>query len=93
MYRKARPDDTKLSAATSSLFSRQNRALSECLSDAFQLALKCVVTGEQVKASPSAPSYTGVFAEALMDEAARDDKIVAITAAMPSGTGLLLRES
>ena len=47
-----------------------------------------VVTGEQVKAKPSAPSYTGVFAEALMDEAARDDKIVAITAAMPSGTGL-----
>ena len=47
-----------------------------------------VVTGEQVKATPSAPSYTGVFAEALMDEAARDDKIVAITAAMPSGTGL-----
>ena len=47
-----------------------------------------VVTGEQVKAKPSAPSYTGVFAEALMDEAARDDKIIAITAAMPSGTGL-----
>ena len=47
-----------------------------------------VVTGEQVKATPSAPSYTGVFAKALMDEAARDDKIVAITAAMPSGTGL-----
>ena len=47
-----------------------------------------VVTGEQVKATPSAPSYTGVFAEALMDEAARDEKIVAITAAMPSGTGL-----
>ncbi|MBL70230.1 MAG: 1-deoxy-D-xylulose-5-phosphate synthase [Rhodobiaceae bacterium] len=47
-----------------------------------------VVTGEQVKATPSAPSYTGVFAETLMDEAARDDKIVAITAAMPSGTGL-----
>ena len=47
-----------------------------------------VVTGEQVKATPSAPSYTGVFAEALMDEAARDNKIVAITAAMPSGTGL-----
>ena len=47
-----------------------------------------IVTGEQVKATPSAPSYTGVFAEALMDEAARDDKIVAITAAMPSGTGL-----
>ena len=47
-----------------------------------------VVTGEQVKATPSAPSYTGVFAEALMDEAACDHKIVAITAAMPSGTGL-----
>ncbi len=47
-----------------------------------------VVTGEQVKAKPSAPSYTSVFAEALVDEAARDDKIVAITAAMPSGTGL-----
>ena len=47
-----------------------------------------VVTGEQVKATASAPSYTGVFAEALIDEAARDDKVVAITAAMPSGTGL-----
>ncbi len=47
-----------------------------------------VVTGEQQKAKPSAPSYTGVFAEALIDEASRDDKIVAITAAMPSGTGL-----
>ena len=47
-----------------------------------------VVTGEQQKSQPSAPSYTGVFAEALMDEAARDDKVVAITAAMPSGTGL-----
>lgn len=47
-----------------------------------------VVTGEQVKATPSAPSYTGVFAEALIDEASCDDKIVAITAAMPSGTGL-----
>ena len=47
-----------------------------------------VVTGEQQKSKPAAPSYTGVFAEALMDEAARDDKIVAITAAMPSGTGL-----
>lgn len=47
-----------------------------------------VVTGEQVKAQPSAPSYTSVFAEALIDEASRDDKVVAITAAMPSGTGL-----
>jgi 1-deoxy-D-xylulose-5-phosphate synthase len=47
-----------------------------------------VVTGEQAKAPPGAPSYTGVFAKALMAEAARDDRIVAITAAMPSGTGL-----
>ncbi len=47
-----------------------------------------VVTGEQAKAPPGPPSYTNVFAKALIDEAARDDKIVAITAAMPSGTGL-----
>ena len=47
-----------------------------------------VVTGEQDKPEPKAPSYTGVFAEALIDEASRDDKVVAITAAMPSGTGL-----
>ena len=47
-----------------------------------------VVTGVQAKAKSNAPSYTNVFAEALAREAARDDKIVAITAAMPSGTGL-----
>ncbi len=47
-----------------------------------------VKTGAQVKAKPGAPSYTSVFARALMQEAASDDKIVAITAAMPSGTGL-----
>jgi 1-deoxy-D-xylulose-5-phosphate synthase len=47
-----------------------------------------VVTGEQIKAGGNAPSYTRVFAEALIDEAGRDDRIVAITAAMPSGTGL-----
>ena len=46
-----------------------------------------VVTGEQAKGA-SAPSYTKVFAEALVHEAEKDDKIVAITAAMPSGTGL-----
>ncbi len=49
-----------------------------------------VVTGEQKKATPNAPSYTKVFAETLSDEAARDDKIVAVTAAMPDGTGLNL---
>ena len=47
-----------------------------------------VVTGAQVKAKPGAPQYQNVFAQALVVEAARDDKIVAITAAMPSGTGL-----
>ena len=47
-----------------------------------------VITGEQVKAPPGPPQYTKVFADALIAEAAVDDKIVAITAAMPSGTGL-----
>ncbi|MEZ5687006.1 MAG: 1-deoxy-D-xylulose-5-phosphate synthase [Paracoccaceae bacterium] len=49
-----------------------------------------VVTGTQVKAPSNAPSYTQVFAESLLAEAERDDKIVAITAAMPDGTGLNL---
>jgi 1-deoxy-D-xylulose-5-phosphate synthase len=47
-----------------------------------------VVTGEQAKAPAGPPSYTNVFAKALMAEAARDETICAITAAMPSGTGL-----
>ena len=47
-----------------------------------------VVTGEQAKAKPNAPSYTRVFADALVKLAEADNKIVAITAAMPSGTGL-----
>ncbi|HVB69735.1 MAG TPA: 1-deoxy-D-xylulose-5-phosphate synthase [Acetobacteraceae bacterium] len=47
-----------------------------------------VVTGEQAKAPPGPPSYTNVFAGALIAEAERDPAIVAITAAMPSGTGL-----
>ena len=47
-----------------------------------------VVTGEQVKAPPGPPAYTRVFADALVSEAERDARIVAITAAMPSGTGL-----
>ena len=46
------------------------------------------VTGEQAKAPANAPSYTGVFARSLIKEARKDGKIVAITAAMPSGTGL-----
>ena len=51
-----------------------------------------VVTGEQVKAAAGPPSYTKVFAQALIKEAEKDDRIVAITAAMPSGTGLDLFE-
>jgi 1-deoxy-D-xylulose-5-phosphate synthase len=47
-----------------------------------------VITGTQVKPKPNAPSYTRVFADALIKAATHDDKIVAITAAMPSGTGL-----
>jgi 1-deoxy-D-xylulose-5-phosphate synthase len=47
-----------------------------------------VVTGEQAKAPPGPPQYTKVFADALIAEAERDPRIVAITAAMPSGTGL-----
>lgn len=47
-----------------------------------------VVTGTQSKSPPKAPSYTGVFAKALIAEAVADDKIVAVTAAMPCGTGL-----
>ncbi|MBX3487300.1 MAG: 1-deoxy-D-xylulose-5-phosphate synthase [Candidatus Paracaedibacteraceae bacterium] len=47
-----------------------------------------VDTGKQHKTTASAPSYTKVFADALIDTARRDDKVVAVTAAMPSGTGL-----
>jgi 1-deoxy-D-xylulose-5-phosphate synthase len=47
-----------------------------------------VITGAQAKAPANAPSYTKVFAESLVQEAREDDKIVGITAAMPSGTGL-----
>ena len=47
-----------------------------------------VVTGEQKKGASGPPSYTNVFAKALIKEAERDESIVAITAAMPSGTGI-----
>ena len=47
-----------------------------------------VLTGEQVKAKSNAPSYTKVFAQSLVAEAEADPKIVAVTAAMPDGTGL-----
>jgi 1-deoxy-D-xylulose-5-phosphate synthase len=47
-----------------------------------------LVTGAQKKAPSNAPSYTSVFAKALLAHAAKDDKICAVTAAMPDGTGL-----
>ena len=49
-----------------------------------------VITGTQAKSNSKAPSYTSVFAKALIQEAEADGRIVAITAAMPSGTGLNL---
>lgn len=47
-----------------------------------------VVTGDQMKGKPGAPSYTKVFAQSLIQQAEQDDKIVGITAAMPDGTGM-----
>jgi 1-deoxy-D-xylulose-5-phosphate synthase len=47
-----------------------------------------VITGEQAKAPPGPPSYTKVFANALIAEAEADERVVSINAAMPSGTGL-----
>lgn len=47
-----------------------------------------VVSGNQAKSQPKAPSYTSVYAKALIAEAEQDDRVVAITAAMPGGTGL-----
>jgi 1-deoxy-D-xylulose-5-phosphate synthase len=64
-------------------------APAEAASDKYHAVQKFdVLTGGQVKAPAGPPSYTGVFAKALMAEAARDPAICAITAAMPSGTGL-----
>src|SRR5690606_31810886 len=47
-----------------------------------------VITGEQAKVKAVVPTYTKVFADALVTEAEHDPRIVALTAAMPSGTGL-----
>jgi len=47
-----------------------------------------VLTGEQAKSAPKAPAYQKVFGESLIAEAKKDERIVAITAAMPSGTGV-----
>ena len=64
-------------------------ALAEASADKLHSVSKFnVITGEQAKAPPGPPTYTKVFADALIAEAERDPTIVAITAAMPSGTGL-----
>ncbi|HMB46662.1 MAG TPA: 1-deoxy-D-xylulose-5-phosphate synthase, partial [Afifellaceae bacterium] len=49
-----------------------------------------IITGEQAKAKPNAPSYTSVFGSSLVREGEDDDAVVAVTAAMPDGTGLNL---
>src|SRR5437588_6421152 len=64
-------------------------APAEASSDKYHGVVKFeVTTGKQAKAKSNAPSYTKVFGESLVKEAHKDDKIVAITAAMPGGTGI-----
>ncbi len=64
-------------------------ALAEAAADKLHAVQKFdVITGEQVKSAGGPPSYTNVFAKALLAEAERDSRICAITAAMPGGTGL-----
>src|SRR3954465_10383245 len=64
-------------------------APAEASSDRYHGVVKFdVATGKQDKAKANAPSYTKVFGESLVKEARKDDKIVAITAAMPGGTGV-----
>ena len=64
-------------------------APAEASSDKYHAVAKFdVATGTQVKAKSNAPSYTSVFGQSLVKEAQKDDKIVAIPAAMPGGTGV-----
>ncbi len=64
-------------------------APAEASSDKYHGVVKFDVgSGQQSKSLPNAPEYTKVFGRALADEARRDPRIVAVTAAMPSGTGL-----
>ncbi|KAA2214068.1 1-deoxy-D-xylulose-5-phosphate synthase [Teichococcus oryzae] len=68
-------------------------APAEAASDKYHAVSKFnVITGAQSKAPPGPPTYTKVFAQALVAEAEADERIVAVTAAMPSGTGLDLFE-
>ena len=64
-------------------------APAEATADKYHAVVKFdPVTGQQAKAPANAPSYTAVFGNALIKAAREDDKIVAVTAAMPSGTGI-----
>ena len=61
----------------------------EASADKFHAVVKFdVATGAQAKAKPNAPAYQNVFGQSLVKEAQKDEKIVGITAAMPSGTGI-----
>ena len=61
----------------------------EASADKYHAVVKFdVATGAQAKAKPNAPSYQNVFGQSLVKEAQKDDKVVGITAAMPSGTGI-----
>jgi 1-deoxy-D-xylulose-5-phosphate synthase len=61
----------------------------EASADKYHAVVKFdVATGAQAKAKPNAPSYQNVFGASLVKEAQKDEKIVGITAAMPSGTGI-----
>jgi 1-deoxy-D-xylulose-5-phosphate synthase len=61
----------------------------EAAADKYHAVVKFdIATGAQAKAKPNAPSYQNVFGPSLVKEATKDDKIVGITAAMPSGTGI-----
>src|SRR3569623_2020824 len=68
-------------------------APAEAAADKYHAVAKfTVLTGEQAKSTPKAPAYQKVVGEALIAEAKKDERIVAITAAMPSGTGIDLFE-
>src|SRR3954453_13577819 len=61
----------------------------EASADKYHAVVKFdVATGAQAKAKPNAPAYQNVFGQSLVKEAQKDEKIVGITAAMPSGTGI-----
>ena len=76
------------SATTTSAWMRERVTLTpaEASQDKYHGVVKFdVATGKQNKSKPAAPSYTKVFGESLVKEAKKDDRIVAITAAMPAG--------